>query len=314
MTRDLPEQMSVYALVPSRGVSGLLYALADAPDERSVWVRDVWKSEDAGETWSALGLSSERLGEILGVPDTEIGMNGLSLGPGTSAPVYLVTSCGVLKSPDGGRSWSSIDRGPGISQLVVDPEDPSVLYAIGRVDTAQVSSKPGSCISCPGDRSLFVSRNGGEEWRPLITFKGAAFSLTVPARSLERGFYVVGSEMGILHLVWDSHIETGIEEAQIRRTSVPQSVRLAQNHPNPFNAETTIRYVLSEPTQVRLMIYDVLGRKVRTLMDQEQVVGQYSVIWDGRDDGRDEVSTGIYFYRLEVDEECREVRRMMLLR
>jgi hypothetical protein len=81
---------------------------------------------------------------------------------------------------------------------------------------------------------------------------------------------------------------------------VPETYRLLQNYPNPFNPTTTIRYSLAgkKLTQTELSIFNVLGQKVRTLVDEPQTAGSYSVQWDGRDDQGQKVSSGVYFYRL----------------
>ena len=105
---------------------------------------------------------------------------------------------------------------------------------------------------------------------------------------------------------------TGVEEEATMH--LPNLFVLLQNHPNPFNTETMIRYALSEPVRVRLVVYDMLGQRVRTLVDRGQTAGQYPVIWDGEDGEGELVSSGVYFYRLEADEEYRGVRRMLLLR
>ena len=73
-----------------------------------------------------------------------------------------------------------------------------------------------------------------------------------------------------------------------------------QNFPNPFNPSTTIRYTLSEASSVRLVIYNILGQQVRILVNTSQAAGAHSVMWDGRDALRRQVSTGLYLYRLEA--------------
>ena len=65
---------------------------------------------------------------------------------------------------------------------------------------------------------------------------------------------------------------------------VPSGYALFQNHPNPFNPETTIGYELPEAGAVRLSLYNVSGQLVRTLVERERAAGTYSVTWDGRDD------------------------------
>jgi len=83
-------------------------------------------------------------------------------------------------------------------------------------------------------------------------------------------------------------------------TEAPGAYTLTQNYPNPFNPTTQIGYTTPGPTQVRLVVYDVLGRPVRTLVDAHQPSGSYTVSWDGRNDAGDAVATGLYVYRMET--------------
>jgi hypothetical protein len=69
------------------------------------------------------------------------------------------------------------------------------------------------------------------------------------------------------------------------------------NYPNPFNPSTTIRYDLPKDAGVKMDIYDVMGRKVRTLMDGSRSAGSYSVVWNSRDDHGRDVASGVYLYR-----------------
>jgi flagellar hook assembly protein FlgD len=88
---------------------------------------------------------------------------------------------------------------------------------------------------------------------------------------------------------------------------------LEQNHPNPFNPTTTIGFSLPEATQVELDIYDVSGRRVRTLVDGRREAKRYAVEWDGRDDGGTRVASGIYFYRIVAGRHV-ETKKMVLLK
>ena len=94
---------------------------------------------------------------------------------------------------------------------------------------------------------------------------------------------------------------------------VPTGYALSQNHPNPFNPETTIRYALAEAGEVRLSLYNVSGQLIRTLVDGERAVGSYSVRWDGKDDAGRDVASGVYVGRMEVGG-FRTVRKMVLVR
>jgi hypothetical protein len=94
---------------------------------------------------------------------------------------------------------------------------------------------------------------------------------------------------------------------------VPYQFTLHQNYPNPFNPETKIEYELAERSEVRLEIYNILGQKVRTLVNAAQTAGRYSVEWDGRDQNGKPVASAVYVYRLEAGEFV-AVRKLVLSR
>ncbi len=94
------------------------------------------------------------------------------------------------------------------------------------------------------------------------------------------------------------------------------SFELSQNRPNPFNPSTCIQYAVGSRQTAAfttLRIYNVLGQRVGTLVDEEKKPGRYRVVWDGRDDSGREVSSGIYFYVLQ-NGESRETKKMVLVR
>jgi hypothetical protein len=93
----------------------------------------------------------------------------------------------------------------------------------------------------------------------------------------------------------------------------PVTYHLAANYPNPFNPETTIEYELGESGRVRLEIYNMLGQKIKTLVDQQQESGVHRVVWQGRDEMNATVASGIYFYRIQSGD-FRATRQMVLLR
>ncbi|MCP4547510.1 MAG: hypothetical protein GY835_13715 [bacterium] len=89
---------------------------------------------------------------------------------------------------------------------------------------------------------------------------------------------------------------------------------LGQNHPNPFNPATEISFSLHEDSEVRLVIYDVGGRHIRSLIDGEKCpAGDHARSWDGTDAAGNRVSSGIYFYRLEADSRYL-TRKMVMLK
>jgi len=96
-------------------------------------------------------------------------------------------------------------------------------------------------------------------------------------------------------------------------TYQPNQFALHQNYPNPFNPTTQIQFDIATAGKARLIIYDVLGRQVRTLVNGEFPVGKFTVTWDGRNNTKQMVSTGVYFVRM-ISDDYVFVKKMTLLR
>ena len=95
--------------------------------------------------------------------------------------------------------------------------------------------------------------------------------------------------------------------------TVPGDYRLDQNYPNPFNPSTAISFALKHDADVKLMIYNVLGQKVRMLQNGFLSAGTHTLTWDGRTDLGDIAQSGIYFYRIETPE-WSDVKKMTFLK
>ena len=95
--------------------------------------------------------------------------------------------------------------------------------------------------------------------------------------------------------------------------NLPNAFHLENNFPNPFNPATTIEYSLRNQADVKLSIFNVLGQKVRELVNESQTAGIHRVIWDGTDASGTVVSTGIYLYRMQVGD-LAETRKMVLIK
>ncbi len=124
----------------------------------------------------------------------------------------------------------------------------------------------------------------------------------------------------------DSYLNGYIDELRIQNygyvtaiddgdkfSRLPSEYQLSQNYPNPFNPVTNISYVLPKSGKVELTIYNVLGEKVRVLVNENQNAGSYSLTWDGNNSIGNRMSSGIYFYRLEA-EQFTAVKKMILIK
>ena len=86
--------------------------------------------------------------------------------------------------------------------------------------------------------------------------------------------------------------------SQFAYKAPPAVYALSRNYPNPFNPTTTIDYSIPEAGNVELVIFNMAGQKVRTLVSEKQDAAYYKVVWDGRNENGESVASGLYFYRL----------------
>ncbi|UCE17293.1 MAG: T9SS type A sorting domain-containing protein [Gemmatimonadota bacterium] len=154
----------------------------------------------------------------------------------------------------------------------------------------------------------------------------AADELTQPAvyRQNAEGWEYVGGDVdsrhGTITVTIDKlgtyQIQTGSHDEP--EGSIPSSYQLSQNFPNPFNSNTDIRYQIADKgshVHTTLIIYNILGQEVRTLVDEDKEPGYYTVHWDGRDHNGSEVASGVYFYRISLaDGTWQESKRMVFLK
>jgi len=95
--------------------------------------------------------------------------------------------------------------------------------------------------------------------------------------------------------------------------TTPQSYRLYQNFPNPFNPTTNIEFTIPKPGEIKLVIYNLMGQKVKTLVQGHYPAGRHRIVWDGTNDSHELVASGIYFYRFKSDNFI-TTRKCILLR
>jgi hypothetical protein len=103
----------------------------------------------------------------------------------------------------------------------------------------------------------------------------------------------------------------GIEDKEV--SAAPDEFTLSNNYPNPFNPVTTINYSLTKYARISIVIYDVLGKKIKTLADDFYGAGSYSIVWNGRDEYGNAVSSGVYFYRI-TSGNFSQTKNMVLLK
>jgi len=142
------------------------------------------------------------------------------------------------------------------------------------------------------------------------------FTLTAPADAKRMSIRARLQHQATGKVYWD---DFAVVEGNVTRVdgqdipAMPQIFALEQNYPNPFNPTTTICFNLPQAQQVSLVVYDLLGKTVRTLADGMREAGEHTVTWDGRDDNGLAASSGIYFYTLTTPQ-AKLVRKMTFIK
>ena len=104
-----------------------------------------------------------------------------------------------------------------------------------------------------------------------------------------------------------------LEVKEVNTPAKPTVFSLSQNYPNPFNPKTFIRFALPRDSWVKMEIYNILGQRVKTLVDEKLTAGAKEVEWDGKDDKGFEVGSGIYFYKIKADD-FSDIKKMVMLK
>ena len=102
----------------------------------------------------------------------------------------------------------------------------------------------------------------------------------------------------------------GTLEVSEKNPPVPNEVIISQNYPNPFNPETTLQYSIPTDGLVSIKVYDILGNKIKTLIEQWKSAGAHTEMWNGQNDNSQAVSSGVYFYQIKVGD--KQVTKKMI--
>jgi glucose/arabinose dehydrogenase len=165
-----------------------------------------------------------------------------------------------------------------------------------------------------GSGHIWAIRHDGTAITESARIVTAAASVSSFGEDEAGELYVVGyggSIYRFLPLPDEEPVVTAV--AGVMQTS-PRGFELDQNYPNPFNPSTMIRYSLGTGAVVDLTVYDILGRRVRTLASGLQTAGSRRVIWNGEDRAGRRSAPGVYLYRLSTDGVVRETRHMVLVK
>lgn len=107
-------------------------------------------------------------------------------------------------------------------------------------------------------------------------------------------------------------LDTTTSVDDIENLSTPENFELLQNYPNPFNPSTQITYNLKSAADVQLTVYNSLGQKVKTLVNENVAAGAHTVEWNGTNMAGENVVSGIYFYTLKANDKSNTMKMILL--
>jgi photosystem II stability/assembly factor-like uncharacterized protein len=230
------------------------------------------RSTDFGETWN---LSNTGIPSDAYCLNIRVSPNGL---------IFVGTSnYGVYRSTDSGLSWNTVNNG------------------LNSLDVRSISINSQGKIFAGTSNGVFVTIEDGDNWSPRNSGLIDVSILSLLCDSSDY-LYVATMSTGVYRSTLPT---TSMEEDGI---ALIRTYKLNQNYPNPFNPATTITYQIPQTGFVSLKVYDILGREVATLVNEEKLAGSYEVQFEGSG-----LTSGIYFYQLKAGEYS-ETKKMSLLR
>ena len=249
-----------------------------------------------GSSWSPLGFGMNSSVECFAVFGDKLFAAGhFQIAGGVSAKYIAMWD---------GTSWSSVASPNGYIHSMA-------VYA-GRLIVGGGFDTIIGGIEANGIAAL--DTEGGIFWSSLGSgTNGRVRALSVFNDTLIVGgsFNIAGGKISAFLAKWSKRISTDIDDEN--PILLPEDYELSQNYPNPFNPTTTIEYALPYRTYVKIEIFNLLGQRIRTLVDEIQSAGRYQVYWDGTNDKGNVLSTGTYFYRLRGDDFVTS-KKMLLLK
>lgn len=229
---------------------------------------------------------------------TNSGLNWFDASPGGSDNLvsqdfidvnngFVTTTLGkIYKTSNGGSNWQS--------QILINA---NTLYGVNFINQ-NTGYVVGNSLSSKG--IIFKTTNAGINWIQEETYINETIS-SVYFPSVNMG-WVVGSNGSILKSGGNP------TKVNIISNSIPTQYKLFQNYPNPFNPTTKLRFALTRISIVKLVVYDVLGKQIETLINDQLNSGIYEVDWNAS-----QYPSGVYYYKID-SEEYTETKRMVLLK
>jgi hypothetical protein len=316
-----------------------------------IWTANWWKSlqrsVDGGATWELV------LPDTVPYLNPRERLNQRVFSVAADGDVIWAGSQdGLNRSLDGGQSWTTLrctgdENGPTANKIAAlafrDSSGVRQLWAAawttftpGEASGLAVSSDTGRTwrkaltgqrvwnlffnegdVFAAADSGLWFSANGGDTFVNISVGKLPGGTPIYSVAMTDDGRLWVGTAGGLYHVLYSGVFWEMVDYIQLPAGNdpapVPGRLSIGPCRPNPFNPETTIPLYLPQTGRAELVVFDILGRKQRTLATATMMAGEHHVTWDGRDDRGLPLASGIYFCRF-TDGRSSTTQRLILLR
>jgi hypothetical protein len=227
----------------------------------------------------------------------------------------------LYRDPDGynylakSNSW----QGGGLSFF----KDPSQASFSGKCNVQKIDRATGEVVASFGNYSFTVDIVDGDLLNPRQTDR---YAITIRDNGNSVWRQVGGSRWtltqlggGNVSVKSNGTLSKAAGDLEMDEEFIPTEYAMFQNYPNPFNPETQIQFDLPEDSRVKIVIYNILGRVVTTLLDEELPAGRYRKLWNGQDQFGQVLPSGIYFFRINAKAASSErrlnaVKRMLFVK
>ncbi len=266
------------ANIPSSFSGGEFTAIGSKIFYGMAYGNGIFKSTDAGIIWAQANSGFGKDTNIISL----CAANGVLVASSTTSPT---DSNIIYQSSDEGATWQRIAKQPVSGML-------RSLYVVGNSIFGEAYGK------------LYRSTNGGSAW--VNANSGLSASITsIGSFTIVGDTLYAGTSVG----VWKRPLnDFGITNARVSNSWLPMQYSLSQNYPNPFNPSTTIEYQVTKAEIASLKVFDLLGREVATLVNEQKLPGTYKVNFDAGN-----LSSGMYLYQFRAGANT-ETKRMILMK
>jgi hypothetical protein len=293
-----PLDGKIYGLVAGSGSSDLLKVNAEEGDSYIMFTLNI--SLMAGIAFDTTGVlyGVTRSGELYTIDITNGTTNLVVDAQGT----YL----GITFNPVTNELWAT-------SRAVILPNKDAIFKVnLSTGDTTIVGhtglNKQTNCLAFDENLNLYGVIGTSSELNDFISINTAT-----------GGGTIIGT-IGMNHILGLTYIDKIISNIEDDKNSgsVPSDYALRQNYPNPFNPTTRIDFALPVESNVKIIVYNMLGQEVITLVNEQKSAGNHTILWNATDAGGNQLTSGIYFYKLIAEgvngNEFQDIKKMILLK